>query len=99
VFALGGGGAYEYTRGTFGAQALDGSGVTMHTAIFKRFGVVTTVRMGALLTQGSLAFEILAEASGMNLFPGTYQDGITSPGPSDREMGYAGSLLFGLRLQ
>jgi hypothetical protein len=99
VLAIGGGGAYEYATGTFGAVAPDRSSITMHTATFERFGVIGAARTGIELSAPPFAFEVLAEASALKLFRGTYEDGITGPGPSTREMGYVASLLLGVRLQ
>ena len=54
-----------------------------------------------MLSAGPFAIELLAEATVLKLFRGTYQYAptVTSEGPSDQEMGYTGSLLLGLRLQ
>jgi hypothetical protein len=99
VLGIGGGGAYEYTTGTFGVENPVTLQIEMHTATFKRFGLVGAARTGVQVTAGPFAIELLAEATVLKLFRGTYTYSITTEGPSDREMGYAGSLLLGVRLQ
>jgi hypothetical protein len=101
VLGIGGGGAYEYTTGTFAVEDPSTLVVEMHTATFRRFGLVGAARTGFQVLAGPFALELLAEATVLKLFRGTYQytTTVTTEGPSDREKGYAGSLLLGLRLQ
>jgi hypothetical protein len=99
VLGIGGGGAYEYTTGSFTTQDPTTFEVIEHTATFKRFGVVGAARTGVQLAAGPFAFELLAEATVLKLFRGTYVYTVPTEGLSDREMGYAGSLLLGVRLQ
>ncbi|HEX5061584.1 MAG TPA: hypothetical protein VFV99_19585 [Kofleriaceae bacterium] len=99
VVGVGAGGAYEQATGTFGVQDPDTFLVTMHTARFKRYGAMGTVDTGFQFQLGPLGLELLAEASAVKLMRGTYEHGITTAGPSDREMCYEASLLLGVRLQ
>jgi len=100
VLALGGGGAYEQAKGTFTTQDPDTLETITHTSAFKRFGPAGAARTGLQLQLGPVAFELLAEVSAIKLGRGTYEHSMmSSPGPSDREMCYEGSVLLGLRLQ
>ena len=99
VFGVGAGAAYEYTTGSFGVQDPVTLQVEMHRATFKRFGVLGAARTGFQVPAGPFAIELIAEATALKLFRGTYTYSVSTEGPSDREMGYAASLLLGLRLQ
>jgi hypothetical protein len=93
TLAVGGGVAYEQAAGTFSV------GSEMHESVYRRFGGVGTARTGFQIRLGALAVELLASATAIKLMRGTYDHGTSSPGPSDREMCYEGSVLLGLRLQ
>ncbi|HEY5951268.1 MAG TPA: hypothetical protein VIV40_37505 [Kofleriaceae bacterium] len=99
VFGLGGGAAYEYTTGSFTTQDPTTFQTEMHTATFKRPGVIGAARTGFQVSAGPFAFELLAEATLLKLFRGIYVYTVSTDGPSDDEMGYAASLLLGVRLQ
>jgi hypothetical protein len=99
VVGVGTGVAYEHTTGSFGVQDPVTLQVEMHRATFNRFAAIGAARTGIQLGAGPFAIELLAEATVLKLFRGTYTYSITTDGPSDREMGYAASLLLGVRLQ
>jgi hypothetical protein len=99
VVGAGVGAAYEHTTGTFGVQDPVTLQVEMHRATFNRFAAIGAARTGLQVGVGPFAVELIAEATVLKLFRGTYTYSITTDGPSDREMGYAASLLLGVRLQ
>lgn len=99
VIGVGAGVAYEHTTGSFQTRDAVTLELVTHTATFKRRGITAAARTGVQGSLGPFTFEVLAEASAVKLDRGTYVHEVESPGLSDNETGYAGSLLLGVKLQ
>jgi hypothetical protein len=97
VLAIAGGGMYEHTKGFFVTQDPATFSYAFHAVAFKRFGVIGSAHTGVELHWGHWGVELLADAAALKLARGTYEHGMTSPGLSDDETGYVGSVFLGLR--
>ena len=91
--------AYEHTTGSFQTRDDVTLMLVTHTATFKRRGITAAARTGVQGALGPFTFELLAEVAAVKLDRGTYVHEVESPGLSDDELGYAGSLMLGVKLQ
>lgn len=99
VIGVGAGVAYEHTTGSFQTRDDVTLMIVTHTATFKRRGITAAARTGVQGALGPFTFELLAEIAAVKLDRGTYVHEVESPGLSDDELGYAGSLMLGVKLQ